>query len=276
MQLTDLQIKVEAFLAASGKNIIESPETISTDPVSACPLRLFDPPLLGVAAAQDPRWADLKRAEVVGPAHLAPEQWLPGARSVVSFFLPFSQRIRRANRIQGTTATEWLYGRFEGEMFVAALREHLAGLIQAAGSRALAPSSDPRFKVVNLKSNWSERHAAFIAGLGTFSLNRSLITRFGAAGRIGSVVTDAELRPTARTYEDPREFCLACGACISRCPCRAIDAEAKDNVKCKAWLDRTLAQYTPRYGCGKCQTGVPCEARVPQPETTHPAQPAWA
>ena len=276
MQLTDLQIKIEAFLASSGKNIVEEPETISTELGSACPLRLFDPPLLGVAAAKDPLWQDLKRPEVVGPAHLAPEEWLPGARSVVSFFLPFSKRIRRANRIQETTATEWLYGRYEGEMFVAALRVHLAGLLRAAGFQAVAPSSDPRFKVADFKSNWSERHAAFIAGLGTFSLNRSLITRFGAAGRIGSVVTDAELRPTLRTYQDPMEFCLACGACIPRCPCQAIDADGKDNPKCKAHLDRTLALYSPRYGCGKCQTGVPCETRVPLAETAHPAEPAWA
>ncbi len=276
MQLTDLQIKVEAFLAASGKNIVEAPETVSTEPVSASPLRLFDPPLLGVAAAQDPLWADLKRPEVIGSAHLAPAEWLPGARSVLCFFLPFSQRIRRANRIPGTTATEWLYGRYEGEQFVAALRVHLAGLIRAAGFQAVAPSSDPRFKEADFRSNWSERHAAFIAGLGTFSLNRSLITRVGSAGRIGSVVTDADLLPTPRAYEDPREFCLACGACIPRCPCRAIDPGGKDNRKCKAHLDRTLELYAPRYGCGKCQTGVPCEARVPQHKAAHRAEPAWA
>ena len=32
---------------------------------------------------------------------------------------------------------------------------------------------------------------------------------------------------------------------------------------CKTYLDQTLALYSPPYGCGKCQTRVPCEGRVP-------------
>jgi hypothetical protein len=24
-----------------------------------------------------------------------------------------------------------------------------------------------------------------------------------------------------------------------------------------------LARFRPRYGCGKCQTGVPCEHQIP-------------
>jgi len=81
-----------------------------------------------------------------------------------------------------------------------ALVRTLTAAVQAAGARALAPMVDPDFKVVDMRSNWSERHAAFTAGLGTFSRNRSLITRLGAAGRFGSVITDAELEPTPRPY----------------------------------------------------------------------------
>jgi len=35
-------------------------------------------------------------------------------------------------------------------------------------------------------SSWSERHAAYAAGLGTFSLNDALITPKGIAHRLGS------------------------------------------------------------------------------------------
>ncbi len=96
--------------------------------------------------------------------------------------------------------------------------------------------------MAHFRSNWSERHAAFVAGLGTFSLNRSLITRSGAAGRIGSVVTDAPFPATRRPYAGPTVDRHACGACIQRCPCGAIDASGKDNVACKAFLDSTLGQ----------------------------------
>jgi hypothetical protein len=263
MLLTDLQKAAETMLSASGKNLVENPEPLSTALTAAGPLRIYDLPLFAVADAQDPLWERLKQPQVIGPRHRSPEQWLPGARSVISYFLPFSARVRQANRGQGVTATEWIYGRWEGDSCNVALAQCLAGLLESAGSRAVAPMADPRFQVVDLRSNWSERHAAFVAGLGTFSLTRSLITRLGAAGRFGSVITDTEFQPTARAYEGVSEYCGACGLCIERCPCRAVDRSGKDNQVCKAYLDTTRVLYAPRYGCGKCQTGVPCEGRIP-------------
>jgi epoxyqueuosine reductase QueG len=270
MLLSDLQDTAEAFLAGSGRNHVEHPDPISTPAIAAGPLRIYDPPLFAVADAGDPLWAKLKEPEVIGPRHRTPEEWLAGARSVVSYFLPFSERVRKANRVPGVTATEWIYARWEGEACNAALATLLAGTLEASGARALAPMADPRFQVVDLRSNWSERHAAFIAGLGTFSLTRSMITRLGAAGRFGSVVTDAVLPPTLRPYQSIYEHCRDCGICIDRCPCRAIDATGKDHQVCKVYLDQTRVLYAPRYGCGKCQTAVPCERRIPgDPHPNH-------
>ncbi len=72
----------------------------------------------------------------------------------------------------------------------------LADLLKQGGYEAVFPTVDPRFKIINRRSNWSERHTAFIAGLGTISLNCSLITKAGAAGRLGSVITNLELQAT--------------------------------------------------------------------------------
>ena len=104
---------------------------------------------------------------------------------------------------------------------------------------------------------------AFIAGLGTLSLNRSLITERGSAGRLGSVVTDLPLKPTPRYYKEIEENCTHCGACIHRCPPQAIDETGKNHAICSNYLDGVLKQFSPRYGCGKCQTAVPCEERIP-------------
>jgi epoxyqueuosine reductase QueG len=265
MQLSDLQDQAEALLAASGRNLVENPEAISTAPSAPGPLRIYDPPLLAVASAGDPLWEAFKEPQVIGPRHRSPGEWLPGARSVVSWFLPFTLRVRAANRNQGVTATEWIYARWEGEMCNVALAKAMEGLLRAWGARAVAPMADPAFRVVDMRSNWSERHAAFAAGLGTFSLSRSMITRLGAAGRFGSIVTDALLEPTPRAYTGVAEHCRQCGLCIDRCPCGAIDASGKDHRICSAYLDSTKALYAPRYGCGKCQTGVPCERAIPRP-----------
>ena len=226
-------------------------------------MHIYDPPLVGIASAEDTLWQKLKEPDVVGPLHLSPAEWMIEARSVLSCFLPFTERIRSANRSEGWPATEWLYGRYEGEMFSNAVRRWLVDIVRQEGGRALAPALDDRFAVIERRSNWSERHVAFIAGLGTFSLNRSLITNRGSAGRFVSVITDLKLEATPRTYTEVEEYCTKCGACIRRCPPAAIHTSGKDNAICSNYVDGMKVRYAPRYGCGKCQTGVPCEAGRP-------------
>jgi epoxyqueuosine reductase len=137
-------------------------------------------------------------------------------------------------------------------------------LVEGVGGYTVAPALDRRFAVANRRSNWSERHVVFVAGLGTFSLSRSMITSLGSAGRFGSVVVDIELQPNVRGYQNIDEYCVKCGVCIERCPPRAISKEGKDNTICSYYVEEMKVKYAPRYGCGKCQTAVPCESRNPQ------------
>jgi len=246
--------QVDAFVLNSPTNIVNELEM----------MRIWDQPLIGVASADDVLWQRLKEPDAVGPQHISPHEWLTGAKAVISYFLPFTQRIRQSNSSEGLPSTEWLYGRYEGEIFNNALRSFIVDLVGKAGGHAVAPGLDKRFAVVNLRSNWSERHVAFIAGLGTFSLNRSMITKLGSAGRFGSVIVDVELEATQRLYQEINEYCIKCGVCIDRCPPRAISKKGKDNEICSCYVDETRARYIPRYGCGKCQTAVPCEARNPK------------
>ena len=79
-------------------------------------------------------------------------------------------------------------------------------------------------------SNWSERHAAHAAGLGTFGLCDGLITPVGKAMRCGSVVARIKIPATPRPYKHHREYCLfftkgTCGKCIKRCPAEAVTKE---------------------------------------------------
>ncbi|OON88526.1 4Fe-4S binding protein [Pyramidobacter sp. C12-8] len=246
----------------------------------------FDRPLIGIAAADDPLFEKFKSAEVVGPWHLSPRDWLPEARSVLSFFFPFSERVRASNRIAPErTSLEWLYGRIEGQEFLSSLLDELCAWLQAQGVRAVAPSRDSRFRVARggqgtlagfpgvsadtYASNWSERHVAFAAGLGTFGLSKGLITEKGMAGRLGSVVVDAQIEPTSREYDAVYERCIQCGACVRRCPAHAISLrQGKKHPLCAAYLATQKRKYAPRYGCGKCQTAVPCEFRSPCGERT--------
>lgn len=237
---------------------------------------IFDHPLVGVAAADDPLFLKMKEPGIVGPSYLTPTEWLPGAKSVVSLFFPFSEAVRTSNYGEGQPSVEWLYGRIEGQNYInGVMSARIASWLEAQGARVVLPMQTERFAIKQVpnpeiegdymfESTWSERHAAYVAGLGTFGLSRGLITRRGMAGRFLGIVTDAQIAPDKRAYDDPYEWCLKCGACAPRCPVDAFEpGGARVNRVCHAYLDDLKLVYAPRYGCGKCQTKVPCEAGIP-------------
>lgn len=246
---------------------------IASDPGNAMPahngMRMYGAPLVGFAAAGDPYFASFKDPGIIGERFLIPEIWLPGAHTVISYFLPFTEEVRKSNRLPGLPSQEWASARIDGEAFNNAARKFLLAYLEERGHQAAAPALDSRFQAENRISNWSERHAAFAAGLGTFSLCRSLITKKGSAGRIGSVITTLPVPATERPYQSYYEYCPfltkgKCGACIRRCPPKAISPAGKDNRLCGDYLDNAVRPlFAPRYGCAKCNTAVPCEHRIP-------------
>ena len=250
------------------EKIINEMLKICTNSKNALPnnhrIAIFDNPLIGFASANDPLFLKLKEPEVVGPHYKLPRDWLPDAKSVIAYFLPFSSVIKKANRKPGLPAMEWVYGRIEGEEFNVFMRQSIIRLIEQNGGKAVAPLLEEDYKVSNLRANWSERHAAYIAGLGTFGLSKSLITAKGCAGRYGSVITNLELTPDKQKYQVHHAFCRNCGKCVEKCPSGAITPEGKNVNVCYQYLRNVIKpQFAPRYGCGKCQTGVPCESSFP-------------
>ena len=151
--------------------------------------------------------------------------------------------------------------------------------LKEEGYEAIAPMLSPIWRGAfsekyGFASNWSERHTAYVSGLGTFGLSDGLITSRGKAMRTGSVIVNAVIAPTLRQYVTHNEYCLfltegTCGKCIERCPIGAITEKGHDKVLCQKYLNMTK-QYVSRhysfdgYGCGLCQTGVPCESGIPK------------
>ena len=238
---------------------------------------IFDEPLTGVVQAGDQLFVEFLRSDIIGPHFRTPGRWLPGAVAVISYFLPFSSRVRLSNQGEGPSSEEWLHGRFRGEIFNDRLRYYITKEIARLGGRAVAPGLENSFfaDYDALTSNWSERHVAYAAGLGSFGLHRGLITEKGVAGRFGSVVTDLEfasaVRPQGSYYQNcPFLINGSCGACIKRCPAGAITDLGKDKRKCYQFIfieDRLKGlreKYNYPYSiCGKCQVAVPCEERIP-------------
>lgn len=261
-----LQALVSDFLHTSPANLVPAEKALAPD---CAGLRIYDTPLLGFADARDPLFAQLRDTpEVNLPDLLLPTEWLPAGRTVVSIFLPFTQEVRASNRADMSwPSSAWMNARIEGQQCIVALCRHLQQQLEAAGFASLTPLLDSRFaswEAPHFRSNWSERHAGYVCGLGTFSLSKGLITRRGMAGRFGSLITALELPPTPRSYRSSHEHCTLCGQCVAHCPVGAISLESgKDHAKCAAFLAKTKEPSPPYYGCGKCQVGLPCEERNP-------------
>lgn len=269
-----IQKMQELFLSTEG-NVITAEEALP-----GCEgLVMYEAPLIGFASAADPLFEKYKDPTVNGEAYLTPEEWMAGTKTVISFFLPFTEDVRKANRKdRNSTAGEWLHARIEGQRFLMALCYAMADWFEEQGVHVCIPSGDERFHRdfkpftkgepsrlgLHVTSAWSERHAAYAAGLGTFSLTRAVITERGTAGRFGSLLITEEVPADERSYTGIDDYCIKCGICIKRCPFHAISMErGKDQVLCMARVVPSKLVYKPRYGCGKCQVGVPCETRNP-------------
>lgn len=274
MDLNDLIKSAASFVENSEFNYIAKESAISRDLVG---VKLFDEPIFGFSSVDDEYYYLLKKPSVIGEHILLPKECLPESKTVISFFLPFTEAVRSSNRIDRFLPSEgWYHGYIDGQILVNELSKFLVSELVEAGYNSLVPKTDSRYWTqnaakdnslhpeVSFTSNWSERHVAFVSGLGTFGLSKGIITKKGMAGRLSSIVTELYLSPTKREYSDIYEYCTMCGSCVVNCPPKAITiADGKNHPKCSKFLDVVKEKYKPKRGCGKCQVGVPCESRIP-------------
>lgn len=249
----------------------------------------YEEPIIKFADTEDPLFKEYKT--IIGEHHFTPKEAFELAfgegshkeGTVISVVLPINEKTRKSNRTQKKLASkEWALTRtFGDEIFIKGFAKYLENYLNEMGYRTIAPYHSEWFKIHNdslgLTSNWSERHIAYVAGLGTFSINDAFITEKGIAVKLVSVVTELKLTPDVRAYKNYNENCLLCskgicGACIKRCPVNAISKDGHDKIKCYKYVygaesSKLAESYgaSPKAGsgCGLCQTGVPCEGKNP-------------
>jgi epoxyqueuosine reductase len=245
-------LELAGFLTATIQRIVAEANT-STE---------YREPLVGFVAADDARFAVLQ--QIVHPTHMLPQDLLPGARSVVSFFLPFAPWIVEANsQDRERVAREWAVAYVETNSLIGEITARLADALAGRGVRAAAEPATHNFDPVSLVSRWSHKSVAVIAGLGSFGVHQMVITDVGCAGRFGSLVLDAELPSTPLEL---RERCSyfhdgSCLECVLRCPANALDGSLPlDKQSCHRHLHGVAQQYEDlglADVCGKCAIG-PC------------------
>jgi len=246
--------------------------------------QLWDSPLVGFSKGSDSYYSFFKQD--IGDFFLLPEELImgtyPGSQTVaeeltvVSWILPQTELTKEENAANKEyPGRRWARSRLYGEEFNRKLAAHLVTRLGDLGFRAVAPMLSPLFaNKTSVKygyaSTWSERHAAFTSGLGTFGLCDGLITPVGKAMRCGSVILQARIEPTMRKFESHHPYCQTCMACVARCPVGAIDKNGHNKTLCRQYVRDVAAPYIKEqyrldiYGCGLCQTGVPCADGVPK------------
>ena len=227
-------------------------------------------PVSGFASAEDALWTELR--EIVRPDHYLPKQLFPDAGTIISIFLPFSEKVISGNIGGVLPSQEWGTAYNETNEMLDNIRKGLAGELQKIDYACMTEIPPTQFERQvrygnDLPNKWSQRSVAYIAGIGTFGLHHSIITEKGCAGRLTSLITTAHVTATKKPE---REFCPAlieegsCDKCIANCPADVIGTRGIDRDKCMEYLYLDVYKKDRGPGCGKCLVDVPCAMEIPQ------------
>jgi epoxyqueuosine reductase len=230
----------------------------------------WERPLM-VSATIDGRFEQLPG--IAHHEHLFPRDLLPAAGSAIVFFIPFRKALIKENREGERPCRNWGLAYVQTNDLIGRLSGALGDLLAGHGFKSGLTPATHNFDEIALMARWSHKHLGYLAGLGRFGVHRMLITPAGCAGRLGSLVTEADLgdHPLIETGE----ACLLkagqeCGKCIEACPVQALEEGDFDRRRCWDRLkeNRRSLNYLSdlpetTHVCGKCAALMPCSFKNP-------------
>ncbi len=243
--------------------VYREPERIGSD-------GWWQAPLLATAPV-DSRFDQLP--QIAADDHVLPQDMLSTARSVIVFFIPFKKDLVKENRQGDRPCLNWGRAYVQTNALIGRLTQALGDLLAERGFKSGLTPATHNFDEVKLMARWSHKHLAHLVNLGRFGIHHMLITPVGSTGRLGSLVTEAELGD--HPLIDTREACLlkagkACGMCIKACPVEALSEEGFERRRCWDRLTenrRTLEYFADlpesTHVCGKCVAVMPCSFKNP-------------
>ncbi len=247
------------------KNLIV--KTINEMVNNADTMTKYRRPLVLFSNIRDEDFTFLKRN--VSLKHKIPRDLLLDAVNIVSFFIPFAEDIVDENRLCSTVAEEWAIAYVETNTLIDQISSTLVGKLREEGVQVSWEPPTHNFDKVTLTSIWSHKSIAKITGLGSFGLHQMIITDAGCAGRLGSLIINAKIKPTPKKVKERCFYYIdgSCSICLANCPVGALTVKGLNKKKC--WqhiqeIDSRFSYLSNKYKlagpfdvCGKCVTG-PC------------------
>ena len=259
----------------TSKITVEELRTFAEAYVAGEPGRLgidgwWQTPLL-VTAPVDSRFDQLP--QIAADDHVLPKDLLPGAQSVIVFYIPFKKELIKENRKGDRPCRNWGLAYVQTNDLIGRLTRALGDLLTERGFKSGLTPATHNFDEVKLMARWSHKHLAHLAGLGRFGVHHMMITPLGCTGRLGSLVSEAELGD--HPLIESQEACLRkagkeCGQCIKACPVEALSEDGFERRRCWDRLTenrRTLNYFADlpesTHVCGKCAALMPCSFKNP-------------
>ena len=222
---------------------------------------LFRSPLVSYSSADDKRYLELK--EIIGSWHFSPYELLPDAKSIITYFVPFTKKVvcEPLNIANGSPL--WAEAYEVINSYFDHINEVLSNHLTSLGFSVKAIQATHNYDPKDMTSRWSHRSAAVIAGLGTFGNNRLLITEKGSGGRFCSLLTSAQLQAAQNPASVKCQRDDSCVLCHKICPANAFSYDKLDKHACYRELTKNrdaLLISTTLINvdiCGKCVSICP-------------------
>ena len=223
---------------------------------------LFRAPLVAFSDASDERYMELKK--LIGDWHKTPKEFLPEAQSVISYFIPFTKKVSMEPKTCKHASILWSDAYQTINAYFDEINAEVQAYLTEKGYLSETIRATHTYDPADMKSMWSHRSAAVIAGLATLGANRLAITEKGSGGRFCTVITSAKLQSNQNPIEEkcPYKKNGSCGLCFKACPVGARRPDGMDKFACQDEVNRNeelLRKETNLIAdtCGKCISVCP-------------------
>jgi len=256
-------VRVGDLREVAEKFVAEEPSRLGTE-------GWWRKPLLA-AAPVDERFEILPK--IAFEEHWQPKDLLPTAKSVIVFFIPFKEELIEENKKGDRPCRNWGVAYVQTNDLIGRASQALGDLLARHGFKSGLTPATHNFDEIKLMARWSHKHLGHLVGLGRFGTHRMLITPAGCTGRLGSLVTEAELEDSP--VIETREACLLkaghkCGKCIEVCPVSALSENDFNRQGCwkrlkenRSTLEAFFDLPESTHVCGKCVALMPCSFKNP-------------